>query len=56
MAMNKWGFLDKLWRTVVGLIVVHPILIWIAGKVFIRELKDEYGVAFSDLKEMWRRD
>lgn len=47
--------LDKLWRTVVGLIVMHPILIAIAGKRFIIDLIAEYQVAFSDLKRMWRK-
>lgn len=55
MPMNKWGFVDKLWRTVFGLIIMHPILIWRASKVFIRELQDEYIVTFGDLKEMWKK-
>lgn len=53
--MNKWGFVDKLWRTVVGLIIMHPVLIWRAGRVFIRELQDEYSMVFRDLKEMWKK-
>ena len=53
--MSKYRFVDKFWRTVVGLIIIHPIFIWRAGKVFIMELQAEYSVALKDLREMWNK-
>lgn len=51
----KFRVWDKLWRTVVGLIIMHPILISRSLKRFGKDVAEEYSVTFRDMKEMWRR-